>query len=275
MTYGGAVSLTGLRHGADVVSLESKTAASPSGRPRAADARRRRLVLDDRPPPRSTTQYRLAWGDVRAGLAKIAVAPRVDATVGPPPSAGRSDPAPASPARRAAPAAIRHRLDDGLVDGHRRHRRVELLGALPAGTYRVRCAPGQGLAAGVSRPRSPRSETLGRLVVLAIALVAGAAAAAFENLEPLAAHQWYLDNDRAWTFWPTQPQLFSGQRRRDRLGDRRDPSGVHRSRGRGAGRSSAARRTATTRATGRSSRERSPRTRSTARGSPAWPSTHG
>ena len=35
-----------------------------------------------------------------------------------------------------------------------------------------------------------------------------AAAAAFDNLEPLAAQQWYLDNDHAWTFWPTQPQLF-------------------------------------------------------------------
>jgi subtilisin family serine protease len=35
-----------------------------------------------------------------------------------------------------------------------------------------------------------------------------AAAAAFGNLEPLASHQWYLDNDRAWTFWPMQPQLF-------------------------------------------------------------------
>src|SRR6266700_7180501 len=31
--------------------------------------------------PETTTQYRLAWSEVRAGLAKIAVAPRVDATV--------------------------------------------------------------------------------------------------------------------------------------------------------------------------------------------------
>ena len=40
------------------------------------------------------------------------------------------------------------------------------------------------------------------------ALVLPAVAAAFDNLEPLAAHQWYLDSDRAWTFWPMQPQLF-------------------------------------------------------------------
>jgi subtilisin family serine protease len=48
------------------------------------------------------------------------------------------------------------------------------------------------------------------LVGIAIAaLVLPAVAAAFDNLEPLAAHQWYLTNDRAWTYWPTsQPQLF-------------------------------------------------------------------
>ena len=44
-------------------------------------------------------------------------------------------------------------------------------------------------------------------IVLA-ALALPAAAVAFDNLEPLAAHQWYLDNDRAWTYWPAEPQLF-------------------------------------------------------------------
>ena len=41
-------------------------------------------------------------------------------------------------------------LVDGLVLGHRPVGSLGLSGALPAGTYRVRCAPGQGLAAGVS-----------------------------------------------------------------------------------------------------------------------------
>jgi subtilisin family serine protease len=47
-----------------------------------------------------------------------------------------------------------------------------------------------------------------------ILLVAGAAALlatpafAFDNTEPLAAKQWYIENDNAWTFWPTPPQLF-------------------------------------------------------------------
>jgi len=48
-----------------------------------------------------------------------------------------------------------------------------------------------------------------------IALIAGlavlalpVAAAAFPNTEPLAAKQWYLDFDHAWSFWPQMPQLF-------------------------------------------------------------------
>jgi hypothetical protein len=49
-----------------------------------------------------------------------------------------------------------------------------------------------------------------RLALLAAlaALVVPAAAAAFDNLEPLAAKQWYLTEDRAWSYWPAQPQLF-------------------------------------------------------------------
>ena len=49
-----------------------------------------------------------------------------------------------------------------------------------------------------------------RIALLAgiAALVVPAAAAAFDNLEPLAAKQWYLVQDHAWSFWPTQPQLF-------------------------------------------------------------------
>jgi len=47
-------------------------------------------------------------------------------------------------------------------------------------------------------------------VVLAAVLAAALAAPAFafDNTEPLAAKQWYLVNDNAWTYWPSQPQLF-------------------------------------------------------------------
>jgi subtilisin family serine protease len=46
------------------------------------------------------------------------------------------------------------------------------------------------------------------LLLLAAALVAPSVAAAFVNTEPLAPQQWYLESDNAWTFWPSQPQLF-------------------------------------------------------------------
>jgi subtilisin family serine protease len=34
-----------------------------------------------------------------------------------------------------------------------------------------------------------------------------ALALAFANTEPLAAQQWYLEQDRAWSFWDPQPAL--------------------------------------------------------------------
>ncbi|MDP9286074.1 MAG: S8 family serine peptidase [Actinomycetota bacterium] len=42
----------------------------------------------------------------------------------------------------------------------------------------------------------------------AVGLAVPAVALAFDNLEPLASKQWYLEHDQAWTFWPTQPKLF-------------------------------------------------------------------
>ena len=50
-----------------------------------------------------------------------------------------------------------------------------------------------------------------RAVAAALALVAlllPAAASSFGSQEPLAARQWYLQIDRAWTYWAAQPQLF-------------------------------------------------------------------
>jgi subtilisin family serine protease len=45
------------------------------------------------------------------------------------------------------------------------------------------------------------------LCALAAALALPALALAFTNTEPLAAQQWYLEQDRAWSYWPTQPTL--------------------------------------------------------------------
>lgn len=46
------------------------------------------------------------------------------------------------------------------------------------------------------------------LVLAAVALALPAAAAAFDNTEPFAAQEWYLVQDKAWSFWPTAPQLY-------------------------------------------------------------------
>jgi stage II sporulation protein D len=149
MTYGGAVSLTGTVHGADVVSLESKTAAQPVWTPAGAPAPGSGGAFSMIVRPQATTQYRLAWGGVRAGLAKIAVAPRVDATVSAASVSGSIRPALAS-------AAVQLQQQSGTAWKTVSSTVTDTAGAwsfsgaLPTGTYRIRCAPGQGLAPGVS-----------------------------------------------------------------------------------------------------------------------------
>ncbi len=149
MTYGGAVSLTGLVHGVEALSLESKTAAVPGWAPAGdlmlgPDGSFATIVR-----PLATTQYRLVWGDVRAGLARIAVAPRVDATLSPSAVSGSIRPA-------VAAAAVQLQQQAGTVWTTVSSTVTDtsgswsFAGAPPAGTYRVRCAPGQGLVAGVS-----------------------------------------------------------------------------------------------------------------------------
>ena len=149
MTYGGAIALTGLAHGVDALSLESKSAALPDWTPAGdlmlgPDGSFATIVR-----PQVTTQYRLVWGTVRAGLAKIAVAPRVDA----------------STSASAVTGSIRPVLAGSTVELQQQSGTAwttvastvtdasgawSFAGTEPAGSYRVRCAPGQGLAAGVS-----------------------------------------------------------------------------------------------------------------------------
>jgi len=45
------------------------------------------------------------------------------------------------------------------------------------------------------------------VVGLVVALAVSPLAYAFPNSEPLAAQQWYLEQDRAWSFWPEMPTL--------------------------------------------------------------------
>ena len=148
MTYGGAVSLAGFARGADVVSLESKTAGldwAPAGD----------LILDldgafsTIVKPVAATQYRLVWGDVRVGLARISVAPRVDAQAT---AAGAQGGI--KPIVSGAPVELQQQLGAGwttvtstVTDSAGAW---SFTGPLAPATYRIRCAPGHGLAPGVS-----------------------------------------------------------------------------------------------------------------------------
>jgi hypothetical protein len=149
MTYGGAIALTGLAHGVDALSLESKSAALPDWTP-AGD-----LMLGPDGAfstimrPQVATQYRLVWGTVRAGLAKIAVAPRVDASATASAVTGSIHPV-------LAGSTVELQQQSGTAWTTVASTVTDASGAWsfagtePAGSYRVRCAPGQGLAAGVS-----------------------------------------------------------------------------------------------------------------------------
>jgi stage II sporulation protein D len=154
MTYGGALTLTGRARGVDTVSLEAKAYGldwAPVGD----------LLLDANGAfstivhPQIATQYRLVWGNVRAGLAKIAVAVRVDATVQQGAATGTTKPVVAS-----APTELQWSADGltawqtvatATTDGSG----AFSLGAPSpetTGAYRVRVAPGHGLAPGLSKP---------------------------------------------------------------------------------------------------------------------------
>jgi stage II sporulation protein D len=149
MTFGGALSLTGAVHGAASVLLEAKPAGAfawTTVGPLAigADGRFSMLV---RPPV--STQYRLAWGAVRAGLARISVAARVTAAAS---SAGvQGTVAPQSPG---APVVLQQQVGaawttvaQAVTDATGS---FSFAGPLQPGTYRARCTPGHGLAAGNS-----------------------------------------------------------------------------------------------------------------------------
>jgi stage II sporulation protein D len=150
MTYGGAVSLTGFARGTGAVSLESRVSGSDwlslGEVLLGADGTFSTVVK-----PQVSTQYRLASGLVRAGLAKIGVASRVEAAVDATGVGGTAKPP-------LAGAAVQLQRQDGLAWTTMGSTETDAAGAwtftapLPPGTYRVRCAPGHGLAPGLSAP---------------------------------------------------------------------------------------------------------------------------
>jgi stage II sporulation protein D len=153
MTFGGALSLTGRARGADQVSLEAK----PYGLDWAPVGD---LLLDGNGAfstiirPQIATQYRLVWGDVRAGLAKIAVAVRVDATVQQGAATGTT-----KPVVTFAPVQLQWSADGATGWETVASSTTDDAGGFnlnapsPAttGSYRVRVAPGHGMAAGLSK----------------------------------------------------------------------------------------------------------------------------
>jgi len=149
MTYGGAVSLTGRARGVDTLALEAKTAGSPDwstvgNLALGADGSFSTIVR-----PEQSTQYRLAWGGVHAAVAKISVAPRIDAAQGPAGVTGTERPGVPN-----APVQLQQQA--GAAWTTIASTTTDAAGAwsfaapLSSGAYRVRCAPGHGLAAGVS-----------------------------------------------------------------------------------------------------------------------------
>ncbi|MDX6474599.1 MAG: stage sporulation protein [Gaiellaceae bacterium] len=152
MTYGGAVSLSGRVRGADAVSLEAKPFGldwAPAGDllPDATGA------FSTIVRPQTGTQYRLVWNNVRAGLAKIAVAVRVDATIQQGNATGFVRPAVAN-----APVELQWSTDGTTAWQTVATSTTDTSGAFAvstpspdAGSYRVRVAPGHGLSAGLSK----------------------------------------------------------------------------------------------------------------------------
>jgi stage II sporulation protein D len=148
MTYGGAVTLTGFAKGAEEAGLESKAAGqdwSPVGELiLGGDGSFSTIVK-----PTAGTQYRISAGQVRAGLAKIAVAPRVDARLTATGIGGTERPA-------LAGAAVQLQKQSGSIWTTISSTVTDATGGwafdgtIASGTYRVRCAPGQGLAPGLS-----------------------------------------------------------------------------------------------------------------------------
>ena len=227
MTYGGAVSLTGMVHGADTVSLESKTPAQPVWTPAGrADARRRRRVLDDRPaagddavPPRVGRRARRPGEDRRCAARRRDRRPQL-------PSAGRSDP-------RVVAAAVQLQqqsgddLDDRLVDGHRLGGGLELLGRAVCRhlSHPLRAGPGTrtrrlgNARRAVRRWRRDRDRDRRARGARGGGGVRQPGASCGPPVVPRQRSRLVVLADAA--------AALSDQRRRDRLGHRRDASRVH------------------------------------------------
>jgi stage II sporulation protein D len=148
--YGGAATLTGTVRGLTSVSLEQR---APGGTWQAAGAVAPASdgSFSVTVHPTGTTEYRLAAGQVLAGLVSVPVTPAVSASVATGAVQGSVKPA-------LAGAAVQLQRQDGTgwttvatgtTDGAGG---FAVAAQLAPGSYRVRCAPGHGLSPGVSQP---------------------------------------------------------------------------------------------------------------------------
>jgi stage II sporulation protein D len=149
VVYGGAAALAGAARGLDPVSLESRVPGGlwqPAGTPAPGPTGAFTTLVR----PQLTTEYRLAAGNVRAALAKVPVAPRVDATFAQGSATGKIAPP-------LVGAAVQLQRQDGVTWTTVGTAATDLAGAFSVqstdvvpGSYRVRVAPGHGLVPGVS-----------------------------------------------------------------------------------------------------------------------------
>jgi SpoIID/LytB domain protein len=150
ITYGGAASLTGTVLGADGVQLESKPAGTAAWTPAGALVPALDGTFAVVVHPRAGTWYRLAWGNARAGLARIAVAARVTAAV-----SGGTVQGTVRPAAPGAPVQLQQQQAPGGSWTTVSQTTADTTSAwsfagVAPGAYRVRAAPGHGIAAGLS-----------------------------------------------------------------------------------------------------------------------------
>jgi SpoIID/LytB domain protein len=150
LVYGKSLTLTGNARGMHEVDLEAKPAGgtwAPVG-PVAPDAAGDFSVSVK---PQATTQYRLDAGNVRAALVTVSVTPAVQATATTNAVQGTLRPALGGTAcqlQQQSGAAWRT-VASATTDPNGA---FAVSASLSTGSYRVRCAPGHGLAPGLSSP---------------------------------------------------------------------------------------------------------------------------
>ncbi len=270
------LSLTGFARGARSASLEAKTAGSDWVARRRADPRRRTESFATIVKPQVATQYRLA-GRTCAPGSRRSPSPRGSTAAAIADGRRRE---PMRPALAGAAVQLQRQsgdgVDDGLLDDSRRGRRRGRSAARSTpGAYRVRCAPGRGVAAGLSAAFTVAVKRRAARRARRAALAVPAVAFGFDNTGAVRRERVVPRPGLGVVVLADAAAARSRQGRRHRLGDRRHDipiSAAASSRRKSFVGGSAY---TTSRGTGRSSPARSPPTRRTASAWPAWRSTPG